>query len=53
MKVFIGISLVILSHFVWANEIEVSAKELIGDEQNKLTRLKGNVEVKRDRKSVV
>lgn len=33
--------------FAVANEIEVSAKEFIGDEQKKLTQLKGNVEIKR------
>ena len=33
--------------FVMANEIEVSAKEFIGDEQKRLTQLKGNVEIKR------
>lgn len=32
-----------------AGEIEVSAKEFIGDEKQKLTQLKGGVEIKRDK----
>lgn len=45
MKALIGILLVSL--LTYANEIEVSAQEFIGDEKNKLTYLKGNVEIKR------
>lgn len=47
MKVLAGILFVFCISYVWADEIEVTAKELIGDEQRKLTQLKGNVEVKR------
>ncbi|MDE5925758.1 MAG: lipopolysaccharide transport periplasmic protein LptA [Helicobacter sp.] len=47
MKKLFKVLLLLLIPFVWAEEIEVSAKELIGDERRKLTQLKGNVEVKR------
>ena len=47
MRILVGIALLFLNHFVLANEIEVSAKELIADEKRKITQLKGNVEVKR------
>lgn len=47
MKHLSKVLFILLIPFVWAEEIEVSAKELIGDEQRKLTQLKGNVEVKR------
>ncbi len=47
MKVLMRFLLVFLVSFAWTEEIEVSAKELIGDELHKRTQLKGNVEVKR------
>ncbi|MBD5165644.1 lipopolysaccharide transport periplasmic protein LptA [Helicobacter sp.] len=47
MKVLVRFLLVFLISCAWAEEIEVSAKELIGDEKRKLTQLKGNVEVRR------
>lgn len=47
MRILVGIALLFLTHFALANEIEVSAKELIADEKRKITQLKGNVEVKR------
>ncbi len=47
MKVLMRFLLVFLVSFAWTEEIEVSAKELIGDELRKRTQLKGNVEVKR------
>ncbi|TLD88146.1 lipopolysaccharide transport periplasmic protein LptA [Helicobacter sp. MIT 05-5294] len=47
MKFLAGFLLVFFVSFAWADEIEVSAKELIGDEKRKMTQLKGNVEVKR------
>lgn len=43
----IKILLVLFFSLVWADEVEVSAREFIGDEQRKITQLKGNVEVKR------
>lgn len=45
MKFLVGI--LFLGFFAFANEIEVSAQEFIGDEKKKLTHLKGNVEIKR------
>lgn len=45
MKFLVGI--LILGIFAFADEIEVSAQEFIGDEKKKLTHLKGNIEIKR------
>lgn len=39
--------LLLLATQLFANEIEISAKELIADEKKKITHLKGNVEIKR------
>lgn len=45
MKLLIGF--LFLGLLLFADEIEVSAQEFIGDEKKKLTHLKGNVEIKR------
>lgn len=45
MKLLIGI--LFFGLFMFADEIEVSAQEFIGDEKKRLTQLKGNVEIKR------
>ncbi|WP_299549972.1 lipopolysaccharide transport periplasmic protein LptA [uncultured Helicobacter sp.] len=51
MKFLVGI--LFLGLFAFANEIEVSAQEFIGDEKKKLTHLKGNVEIKRAKDRLV
>ena len=51
MKFLVGI--LFLGLFAFANEIEVSAQEFIGDEKKKLTHLKGNVEINRAKDRLV